>query len=143
MRRFGTYDAGDEQVVLNAGNGSNPASAPGQFVTGTFTAVSNVQYLYLDDPLGELGWGSQYNAITVYQTTGIPPKVTSVGFSGGAFQVTVENLTVGETYRLRRSTTLQDFETIGAPFTPASSTQVLQDSAPPVGKAFYIVEEVP
>lgn len=139
---IGTYDLTDPIAELNSGVFGNEATFPGQFVTGTFTATETSHYLYIES----LGFGSQYNAITVYQTSGEPEPliVTTSGFNGAAFELTVQGFDTAKSYQLRRSQTLtNDFVDVGAPFTPAAATEVVTDPSPPAGKAFYIVEEVP
>lgn len=138
----GTYDLADPVATLNSGDASDIANKPGQFVIGTFTATDTSHYIYIENLVA----GSQYNAITVHQTTGLPAelKVVSSGFNGAAFELSVEGFDTGTMYQLRRSQTLNgDFIDIGAPFTPAASTGVVSDPSPPADRAFYIIEDVP
>ncbi|WP_265594991.1 hypothetical protein [Haloferula sp. BvORR071] len=72
-----------------------------------------------------------------------PPVVSSSGFNGGSFQVTITGLIASKSYQLKRSAALNnDFAAVGAPFTGAAS-HVFVDPAPPATRAFYRVEEVP
>jgi hypothetical protein len=140
---IGTYDLADESVTLESGEAGNEVAKPGQFVTGTFTASYETQYIYLE---GITVNGAQYNAVTVHMTS-VPPqavKVTSIVRVGGSIQITVTNLDTTKNYRLRRSSpTLTAFADLGAAFKPNTATQVLTDNAPPPGKAFYIIQDVP
>ena len=140
--RFGTFNAGDEVVSLEAGASGSEATKPGQFVTGTFTAIDKVHYIYMDSATDP---GAQYNAITVYATgaTPAPLKVTGTSLSGGVFNITVTGFNTTKSYQLTRSTALTTFSNVGVPFTPAASTQVVTDPAPPAGKAFYRITELP
>ena len=139
--RYG--NAGDEQVTLEAGAFGNEAAKPGQWVTGTFTAIDTAQFLFMDSATVA---GAQYNALTVYQDEIVittPLQVIATGFNGAAFEMTVTGFDTGKTYQLRRSTTLSGFSNVGAAFTPAGTTQVVSDPAPPAGKAFYMIQDVP
>lgn len=139
---YGTYDLGDETVNLNSGTFGDEVNFPGQFVTGTFTATNASHFIYVESG----GFGSQYNAIMVHQTSKIPANlvVTTTGFNGAAFEMTVAGFDVLKQYQLRRSTTLNnDWVDVGVPFTPPAATSVVSDPSPPAGKAFYIIEDVP
>lgn len=139
----GTYDLEDESVTLDSGEAGNEVAKPGQFVTGTFTASYETHYIYLE---GLTVSGAQYNAVTVYRTSVLAPpvKVTGIARVGGSIQITVTNLDPTKTYKLRRSSpNINAFTDLGAAFTPSGTTQVLTDNAPPAGKAFYIIQDVP
>ena len=138
---FDTYDLTSQRVELSGGTGDFTTNS-GQFVTGTFTATAERHYIYINDPDFP---GSQYNAITLYQTTGLPENlmVTSSRFNGAVFELQVQGFSTTKSYQLRRSTDLINFINVGAAFTPASSAQVVTDPAPPAGKAFYKIQDVP
>ncbi|QJE97464.1 discoidin domain-containing protein [Luteolibacter luteus] len=138
---FDTYDLTSPRVELSGGTGDFTSNS-GQFVTGTFTATDTRHYIYVNDPDVP---GSQYNAITLYQTTGIPENlvVTATSFNGAAFELHVQGFDTTKSYKLRRSTDLINFNDVGTPFTPTSSSQVVTDPAPPAGKAFYKIQDVP
>lgn len=141
--QLGTYDLDDETVTLESGEAANEVNKPGQFVTGTFTASYNTHYVYIE---GLTLNAAQYNAVTVHMTSvpAAPVKITSVVHAGGTVQITATNLDPTKSYQLRRSSpTLGVFGNLGAPFTPTGVTQVLTDSSPPAGKAFYILQDVP
>ncbi|WP_367875031.1 discoidin domain-containing protein [Luteolibacter sp. Populi] len=144
--RYG--NVGNEQVVLNAGASGSEATKPGQWVTGTFTAIDTIQYIYMDRPAPEPG--AQYNAITVYNEDVIvttPLRVTSANRVGGTFQITVTGFDITKNYQLTRSTTLAagSFAPVGGPFLPTGTTQVVTDPSPPAlpSKAFYKIQDVP
>lgn len=137
---YGTYDAEDPSVDLNAGVFGNEAANPGQYVIGTFTATQPSHFVFM----AGAGGGSQYNAMMVRQLS-VPaegPKVTLSKFNGAAFEITVVNLDTTKTYQLRRSTDMVTFNPIGSSFVPAAAQQVLSDPTPPTGKAFYRIVEV-
>lgn len=135
---FGTYDGDDPSVNLNSGVFGNEGSFPGQYVIGTFTAQHPSHFVYASGASG-----SQLNAMMVRQvSTPSQPVVTHTGFSGGVFQITVNNLDTTKTYQLKRSTNLASFANLGTTFTPAAAQQIVTDPAPPAGKAFYRIVEV-
>ncbi len=139
---YGTFDLTDEVVDLNSGTFGNETNFPGQYVIGTFTATNSRHYIYIESS----GLGSQYNAIMVHQTTGIPENLVVVasGFNGAAFEMTVQGFNTAKRYQLRRSLTLtNDWVNVGVPFTPAATTALVSDPNPPAGKAFYLIEDVP
>ncbi len=133
---------GNEQVTLSSGDSLDFAANSGQWVTGTFTADDRLQYIFIQNPVFP---GAQYNAMTVYQLTGIPENlvVTGTAFNGAAFEITVQGFDTAKSYQLRRSTDLVEFEDVGLPFTPAASTEVVSDPEPPAGKAFYKIQDAP
>ncbi len=142
-RRFRYGNAGDEQVSLEAGAFGNEAAKPGQWVTGTFTAIDTTQFIFMDSASMP---GNQLNAMTVYQEDiAAPLIITATGFSGAAFQMTVTGFEVGKNYQLLRSTNLAggSFAPVGAPFTATAATQVVSDPAPPTVKSFYRLQDVP
>jgi hypothetical protein len=138
---FDTYDLASPRVELSGGTGDFTTNS-GQFVTGTFTATDDRHYIYINDPDVP---GSQYNAITLYQTTGLPENlvVTAALFNGTAFELHVQGFDTSKTYQLHRSTDLINFSEVGAAFTPAAAAQVVTDPAPPAGRAFYKIQDVP
>lgn len=141
---FSTYDLSDPSVELNAGVNGDEANFPGQFVVGTFTAVDTSQYVYIESS----SFGAQYNAIAVYQSSGVAVpstlKITLARFNNAAFELTVDGFNTAKQYQLRRSVTLNnDFQNVGVPFTPTATTQIVSDPSPPAGKAFYILQELP
>jgi hypothetical protein len=71
--------------------------------------------------------------------------ITSSGFAGGSFRVRADNLDLGRTYRLTRSTTLADgFTTVvEGPRPPTATFDTFTDPAPVPGKAFYRIEQDP
>lgn len=75
----------------------------------------------------------------------VPPEVLSSGFDGAVFRVTARGFNLARTYRMTRSSDLQDsFPTVvDGPRLPAGTTDTLEDAAPPPGKAFYRIEEAP
>jgi hypothetical protein len=72
----------------------------------------------------------------------VEPSVIAAGFNGSAFGVTVGNLNVTKNYTLARGTDLSGFTPIGATFT-GGTTHTFSDPSPPVGKAFYRVQDTP
>ncbi|WP_367875033.1 ThuA domain-containing protein [Luteolibacter sp. Populi] len=127
-------------AVLDSGAGGQEAGFPGQYVLGTFTAGYDRQVLQIQSPAG-----AQYNALMLRQLppVGGEPRVASAGFNGSAFEIHLQNLDPAKTYILRRSQTLSGFTNAGSPFTPAAAAMTVSDPAPPAGKAFYRLEEVP
>lgn len=71
-----------------------------------------------------------------------PPVIVSSSFNGAAFEVVVTNLDVSSTYTLARGVSLQDFTPIGDTVTGVSGGTFV-DPAPPVGKAFYRIQNAP
>jgi hypothetical protein len=72
-----------------------------------------------------------------------PLAVTGVRHApGGSFEVTVEGLDPGSTYRFVRSPDLLAFpHVIVSGFAPTRATHTFPDPAPPAGEAFYRIEE--
>ncbi len=92
--------------------------------------------------LAEFQAGTNAADVTSIPPTG-GPAISSADFIGGAYVVTANNLAPAKSYRLIRSTTLgNDFVTIGSAVS-AVTTYTFVDGAPPTGRAFYRVEEVP
>ncbi|MDP0492245.1 MAG: autotransporter-associated beta strand repeat-containing protein [Verrucomicrobiota bacterium JB023] len=73
-----------------------------------------------------------------------PIMVTSTNFDGTTFEVTFENLVPSASYQLRRSPDIESgFTTdVDAVFT-GGATATFTDTAPPAGKAFYQLVELP
>lgn len=139
--RYG--NVGDERVSLEAGAFGDEVNKPGQWVTGTFTAIDTTQYIFMDSPSIP---GNQVNLMTVYQEDiAALLTVTAFGYNGPAFEMTVTGFELTRNYQLLRSTTLApgSFTAVGAPFTPSNTTQVVSDPAPPAGRAFYRIQDVP
>lgn len=74
-----------------------------------------------------------------------PPVITRVGFNGSDdFEVEAGNLQIGTTYILQRAADLASgtaFDDEADSATPTGETHTFTDQAPPVGKAFYRVQE--
>lgn len=140
--QFGTLNSVNPPALLSSGNSDDLTNDSGEWVTGTFTAIADVQYIQMTNP--NTG-ASFYNALTVYQTTGIPENlvVTGAAFDGAVFEITVQGFDTTKSYQLRRSTDLVTFSDVGLPFTPAASTEVVSDPSPPAGKAFYKIQDAP
>lgn len=138
---YDTYALTSPRATLSGGAGDFVANS-GQFVTGTFTATDTRHYIYINDP--DVA-GSQYNAVTLFQTTGLPEviKITAAGFNGTAYQVTGQGFNTTKSYKLRRSTDLTNWSDAIPAFTPPASTHTASDPSPPAGKAFYKFQDVP
>jgi len=133
----------DERASLEAGANGNEVNKPGQWVTGTFTAIDTTQYIFMDAPSMP---GNQLNAMTVYQEDlAAPLVITAVVRNGAALDITVTGFETTKSYQLMRSTTLEagSFTPVGSPFTPSNTTQVVSDPAAPAGRAFYRIQDVP
>lgn len=139
LRTFLTDNTDPTQVAdLESGTFGDEVTYPGQYVTGTFTAVSDTQLIYAT---GEPGSGGpQYNAIQVRQTSGTPPvplEITDITINASSVDLTVQGLDTNKEYQLMRSTVLPNFSDVGVPFTPAAATEVVTDPTDPVGDTAY------
>jgi hypothetical protein len=140
------------------------AQAPGtQGYTGHLIPVSyqNIRYIRLDiktnhdgavfDGTGVQSGGDGRSLTGLSEirfTIASPvaaPEVISSGFSGPAFRLTARGFNPTKTYRMTRSSNLQDsFPTVvEGPRLPAGSTDSFEDLTPPPGKAFYRIESNP
>jgi len=72
----------------------------------------------------------------------VGPAIVSAAFNGAAFEVAVANLVPAKTYTLARGADLSGFTPIGTTVTGLTA-HTFSDGAPPTGKAFYRVQEVP
>ncbi|MGD1978250.1 MAG: hypothetical protein PVJ98_02565 [Akkermansiaceae bacterium] len=97
-----------------------------------------------------LGAGRDMNFAITGEVTGGPPAqgplslaILNAVYADGSFNLTVGGLDPSKTYVLKRSLDLETFATIGVPFSPASSTEVVSDSNPTSPSAFYRIEESP
>lgn len=66
--------------------------------------------------------------------------ISSAGFNDSAFEISATGMVVEKFYRLTRSEDLVTFEPIGTAVTGVTN-HVFIDAEPPVGKAFYRIEE--
>ena len=125
------------------GGPTNPAI----LFSGTFTATSTVQgFATGQNSSGDVYLGSQLSFIQVREVPATSTiSISSAAFNGANFEVTATGLDTGTQYRLMRSANLADgFPTVvDGPRTPATATEVFIDTAPPAGKAFYRLEDVP
>jgi len=123
---------------------------PELLFTGSFVATETVQSFEVSQFLagGGGGGGPVINFLQVRQAdllTTLPITAISAEFTGGAFEITFENLSLSRNYQLVRSLALDDgFPTIVASArNPISTTDTFSDPSPTETKAFYRLEEVP
>ncbi len=78
-------------------------------------------------------------------TPGFPVTVRKSGFNGASFQVQGDGFDLDRSYRLTRSQNLGTGFSIvvDGPRAPAATVDVFTDPAPPPGRAFYRIEEMP
>ena len=117
---------------------SDPNADPLYFTVGFQPPVQNSWDVAVDNMFVSL------DPVVVPVTA--PLRITSAGFNGAAFEMTVTGFDTSKQYVLKRSANLADeFPTqVGTAFTPAGVTDTVSDPTPPLpDDAFYRVEEAP
>lgn len=70
-------------------------------------------------------------------------RILDTDYSGDGVSMTVGGLNPEKSYVLKRSLDLETFLTVGEPFTPDSSVEIVSDPMPTGSAAFYQIEEAP
>jgi alpha-L-fucosidase len=72
-------------------------------------------------------------------------RISAIRYAGSVVEVDASSLEPGTSYRLRRSTNLQDGfpVVVDGPRLPTGAAMTFTDSSPPATRAFYRVEEAP
>jgi hypothetical protein len=104
------------------------------------TGLDFFTYTAIDGIWGGSVVGNVY--IDISSAVSVPPGQLSLVVSGGVATGTFTG-TPGETYILQRSTDLDSWSPVDTEVAPPSGTVVVEDPAPPVGKAFYRISYTP